>query len=137
MVMYRGSDVVVEYDGTAGGALAAITQHVETISNPAVESAMEDSHTFGDSWREQLPAGLKSIPDITLAGKFDDTASTTPNAMMGYANVGHATTRTLKITFGGSNTFQVETYLKRWTLGPKRGGITTYEAVLTATGAIS
>jgi hypothetical protein len=136
MAKYTGADTVIEYDNS-GGTLVNISQHVLSISNPAVEAAFEESHTFGDSWKEQLPAGLKMVPDITITGHYDDTATTGPDALMGYANVGATTTREFKVTFGGSKTFLVNTYLKKWEPGPKRGGLTTYTAVLTATGAVT
>jgi len=133
MAKYRGSDTIIEYDNV-GGTLVDISQHVLSISNPAVEAAFEESHTFGDAWKEQLPAGLKMVPDITISGHYDDTVSTGPDALMGYAVVGATTTRTLKITFGSTKTFTVETFLKKYEPGPKRGGLTSYTATLTATG---
>jgi predicted secreted protein len=131
---YAGKDTVIEFDNAAG-SLVDMSQHILTITNPAIEAALEESHTFGDSWKEQLNAGLKMVSDITITGFYDDAASTGPDVI--FNAVGNTTTRTLKVTYGSTKTFSVETIIKRYAVGPNKGALTTYEVVLAATGAVT
>lgn len=138
MSKYGSNSIVVEYDN-AGGTLVDITQHVLEMSSIDVEVVMEDSHSFGDSWFETLAVGLKKMGDITLKGFFDDAATTGPDVLFqGALPTGpSSTTRSLKITFGGTKTMTVETHLMKYTRAPKRGEVTKYEAVLRPTGAVT
>lgn len=134
MAKYGGNNTVIMFDNS-GGTPVDMSQYVEEISELAVEAMLEESHTFGDSWREQLNAGLKFMPDITIKGKYDDTATTGPDAI--FNAVGNTTTRTLTVTFGGSKTRAVETIIKKYGASPRRGRITTYEVVLAPTGTVT
>ena len=135
----RGSnEVVVEYDN-AGGTLVDITQHVLELSSLDVEIVLEDSHSFGDSWAEALAVGLRKLADVTIMGFYDDAASPAPDALFqGNIPTGPASTsKTLKITFGGTKTLSVETFIAKYRRIPKRGEITKYEVVLRPTGTVT
>jgi hypothetical protein len=129
---YGSSSLVIEFDNS-GGTLVDITQHVTGINGINIEAILEEGTTYGDSWVEQLFTGVKQVPDITIDGFYDDTASTGPNAL--FNDVG--ATRTLKLTFGGSNTATVETVIKSYARNPVRKELTKYQAVLAPTGAVS
>lgn len=138
MAKYGPASVVVEYDN-AGGALQNITQHVQSINDVDVENILEESHTFGDSWEESLGIGVGRVGTIELSGLFDDAVAPAPDAL--FANrvpEGPATaTRTLKITFGGTKTFSVETLLKNYKRKVDKNGLTKYTAILQPTGAVT
>jgi len=135
---YGSNSIVVEYDN-AGGTLVDITQHVLELSSLDVEIVLEDSHSFGDSWAEALAVGLRKLADVTIMGFFDDVATTGPDVLF-QANIptGPASTsKTLKITFGGTKTLSVETFISKYRRMPKRGEITKYEVVLRPTGTVT
>jgi hypothetical protein len=98
----------------------------------------ESSETFGDAWREFLATGMRSVPDITLGGHWDTTATTGPHVVF---NPGandadpNAGTRTLVIVFGDSKTFTVETLVSEFEVAAEKGQLTQFRAVVRPTGA--
>lgn len=138
MAKYGSNSIVIEYDN-AGGSLVDISQHVLEMNGIEIEALLEESHSFGDAWFEALSTGLRKLADITLSGFFDDVATTGPDVLFGGAfPTGPAsTTRTFKITWGGTKTTSVETYLSKYKRVGKRGEVTKYEVTLRPTGAVT
>jgi len=134
MAKYTAANVVIEFDNS-GGTLVDMSQYILELNGIDIESVLEESHTFGDSWVEQLNAGLKRLADVQLSGFYDDTASTGPDAI--FNAVGNTTTRTLKITWGSTKTTSVETIIKNYRRIPSRGALTKFEVVLTPTGQVT
>jgi len=139
-VAYYGSDdVVVDMDSTAGTTVN-ITQSVLEINGVDVEAMLEESHTMGDSWAENLYTGLRKSNEITLKGFFDDDSDTGTDFMWndpGNTKTSGGGTRTLKILFGGTKSFTVETWIKNYRRLPSRGALTKCEVVLTPTGTVT
>lgn len=139
MANYGQSSVVVAFDRADGSTVNTMTAHVQTINGIDVESIMEQSDSFGDSWVEFLPVGVRRVSgDITLEGLYEDTADTGPNATFNApaATVG-TTLRTLTITFGGSKTFSVECYIKKFSRMVVRGKLHRYSVTLQPTGTVT
>lgn len=134
MAKYGGDVLKIEFDN-ASGTLVDMTQHVLEFNGIDVEAILEEAHTFGDAWVEQLFTGLRKANEITLRGFYDDTASTGPDAI--FNAVGNTTTRTLKVTWGGTKTTSVECIIKNYRRLPTRGEMTKYEVVLAPTGAVT
>jgi hypothetical protein len=135
MANYGQSSVIVAYDNS-GGTPVTMTPYVQTINGVSVESLMEQSDSFGDSWQEFLPVGVRKNGDITLEGLYDDTATTGPDAIFNAPAATVATSqRTLTITFGGSKTYSVETYIAKYDRFPVRGKLHRYSVLLKTTGA--
>jgi hypothetical protein len=135
MANYGQSSVVVAFDNS-GGTPVTMTAYVQTINGVSVESLMEQSDSFGDSWQEFLPVGVRKNGDITLDGLYDDTATTGPDAIFNApAATVATTTRTLTITFGGTKTYAVECYIKKYDRMVVRGKLHRYSVVLQPTGA--
>lgn len=132
MAKYTAADLVIEFDNSAN-TLVNMSQHVQTINGLDVEAVIEEAHTFGDSWVEQLFTGLKRAADVTLGGLYDDTAATGPNAIFNALG----DTRTLRVTWGGTKTSSMETLIKQFKRTPARGELTKYEVTLAITGAIT
>ena len=132
------SVIIVEYD-EVGGALTNITQYVQEINEVAVESIVEETHSFGDSWEESLPIGVGRIGDITLSGIYDDTVTVGPDALFRgrVPETPAIATRTLKITWNASHATVFETYLMSYTRTADRGALTRWSAVLRPTGGVS
>jgi hypothetical protein len=132
---YGQSSVVVAFDNS-GGTPVTMTAYVQEINGISVESLMEQSDSFGDSWQEFLPVGVRKNGDITLGGLYDDTATTGPDAIFNAPAATVATTqRTLTITFGGSKTYAVECYIKKYDRMCVRGKLHRYSVTLQPTGA--
>lgn len=131
------SGVVISYDNS-GGTPVDISQHVLSINDVEIESLLEEVHTFGDSWEEYLPIGVGKVAQIELSGLYDDTAGTGPDALFAgrVPETPASSTRTLTITWVGSKTTTVETFLVSYTRTADRSGLTKFKAKLQPTGAV-
>lgn len=138
MAKYGPASIVVNYDDS-GGTPQDMTQYVLEINGVAVENILEEVHSFGDSWEEHLPIGVARMTPVELSGLFDDTASTGPDAVFGgqAPATPASTTRTLKFTWGGTKTTEVETHLISYERSADRNGLTRYTARLQPTGTVT
>jgi hypothetical protein len=130
MANYGQANFKVEFDATDGGALTDISQYVTEINEVTVERLTEESDAFGDSWREHLMTGIRTLGDITITGFYEDA---TVDAIFTGT---HAVTRSLKLTWGGTKTTAVETWIASYTRTASRGALTKYSATLRPTGAV-
>ncbi len=137
MAKYGSNSLVIEFDN-AGGTPVDMSQYILEVNGMSVESMMEESHTFGDSWREHLPTGLRQVGDLEWKGFFDDTATSGPDAIFNAPATGPSTTsRTAKYTWGGTKTSSVETFIARYDRNPVRGQLTKFTVQLKTTGAVT
>lgn len=94
---------------------------------------------FGASWDVHKGIGVGKMPVVELGGVYDDTASTSPDAL--FANRvpegPSATERTLKFTWGGSKTTSVETILIGYRRSVDKAGLTKWSARLQPSGAVT
>ena len=127
MAVYGPDDFAITLGGNAFGL------HVDTFDGLSIEAIIEDSHTFGDVWTEQLYSGLRRGQPFTLEGFYDDAANG-PDANFA-GNEG--TTIAIVITWGSSKTSTFSALLQSWTRSPVREGTTRYTATLVPTGAIT
>lgn len=130
---YGSDDIVIEMDNSAGTTVN-VTQSILECGGIDLEAVLEEAHTFGDSWVEQIFTGLKRGGDITVKGFYDDDSDTGFDFI--FKNIGDGP-RTFKITYGGSKSSSVETIIKNYRRMPTRGEITKAEAVLAMTGAVT
>jgi hypothetical protein len=137
MAKYGPSSITVEYDNS-GGTLVDISQHVLTLNDVDVEELVEEVHSFGDSWEENLPIGVGRMAEIVLGGLYDDASDGPDDLFADRIPEGPAaTSRTLKITWGGSKTTSVETFLRLFKRQAARDGITKFETTLVCTGTVT
>lgn len=112
-----------------------MTQYIETINGIRIEGIVQETHTMGDSWREQAFVGVKQADDLTISGFYNDIASG-PNFYWGnVANVG--TSGRFIFDAGASELLFGAYVLKSYSKMPTRNELTKYEAVLGVTGAIT
>lgn len=123
-------DLQVEVDDS-GGTPVDLTTFIDTIGGQSKEAVLEEITAAGDADERWAAVGLNRHGEITLGGKYDDTASVGPEVVLN--SVGD--TRTLKFTYGSTKTFQVECILKSFAVGMTQGSLHTFEAVLRPTGA--
>ena len=132
MATYGPADLAIEFDATDGGALQAMTQHSVEMDPLDIEALFDDKvRSFGDTYSDQAYIGVRKWNPIKINGLYDDTATTGPNAT--YNSVG--STRTLKITWGGTKTTTVECLIMNYRRIPNIDGKTHYEVVLQPIGA--
>lgn len=115
-----------------------MTDYLLTIGGAEIENILEPSHAFGDSWGEMLATGFAQVPEITVTGYFDDTASTGPHTVFQVKSADRspqANTRTVAIGFGNSTSFGGEAIMKSYRVTGNNGKLTTFEAVIQPTGS--
>ena len=65
---------------------------------------LQESHAFGDAWKEQLYSGFNMADDINLKGFYDDVAATGPHAIFGTLSM-LGNERSVKMSFGTTNAY--------------------------------
>lgn len=135
---YGSQSWTIQVDDGPGGSLTSITQHVTSLSGVKLNSKMQLTHTFGDSYEESTPVGMVSIDPITIEGFFDTTASTGPHVIFAAPDDGpQDATRTMTLSPGDSKTFSGETRLVSYEVLGQVGDLTKYRAVLQPTGTFA
>jgi hypothetical protein len=129
---YGFPDLLVEFDN-ASAAPIDMSTYVDTIGGQSKEAVLEEITAAGDADERWAAVGLNRHGEITLGGKYDDTAATGPEVI--FNAPGNTTTRTLKFTYGGTKTFEIECIIKSFAVGMSQGELDTYEVVLRPTGA--
>lgn len=132
MAKYGSPDLKIEVDN-AGGTLVDLSAYIDDDIKFDVEAMMEELLAYSATWPTQVAVGVKKASDINLGGMFDDTATTGPHVILNAVGA----TRSVKITWGGSNTSNFEAVIKTYSIKGSKGGMTRYEAVLTPTGAVT
>jgi hypothetical protein len=132
MAKYGSPDVKIEVDN-AGGTLVDLSAYIDDDISHEVEAVMEELLAFGATWPAQIATGVKRAPEITLGGMFDDTATSGPDVILNAVGA----TRSVKITWGGSNTTDFEAVITKYSISASKGAMTRFEATLIPTGAVS
>lgn len=132
MAKYGSDQLTIEFDNS-GGTLVDMTAHVTEINGFSTQAVLEESTPFGASWEESLYSGVKLADDVELTGFYDDTATTGPDAIFNALG----STRTLKLTWGGAKTSQVEAIIAQYDRNPAVKESTKYTVTLKPTGAVT
>lgn len=132
MAKYGSKDVDITFGGTS------IKNYVRTINGVSIESIMEESHAFGDTWFESLATGNKKAADIVLGGFYDDTATTGPDALFVTTASGPSTSSTsLVITYGSTKTSTVSVFIVKYDRTLSLGKLHGFSVTLRPTGAVT
>ena len=101
------------------------------------------THTFGDTYEEHSFVGVRRIPAITFAGKFDDDTTTGTAGMFGQSSDLGAE-RVLRLNFAGTTgttgagtNVKMDTMVQSYKRTPGRSMLTTFELVVQPTGTWS
>jgi hypothetical protein len=132
MAKYGSPDLKIEVDN-AGGTLVDLSAYIDDDIKLDIEGLMEELLAYSATWPVQVATGVKKASDINLGGMFDDTATVGPHTILNAVG----STRSVKITWGGSNTSTFEAVIKTYSRKASKGGMTRFEAVLTPTGAVT
>lgn len=137
MAKYGSNSVTINFDNS-GGTPVNMSDYILTINGVDIEAILEESHSFGKSWREFLATGIRQVGEITLGGFYDDTASSGPDAIFNAVASGpSAGTRTLQVVYGGGKSTSVECVIKAYNRRPVRGELTKFEVVLAPSGQVT
>lgn len=136
MAKYGSPSIVIEVDDS-GGVARNLSQYILDEVAVAIEALLEESHAFGDSWREYLSTGLRQLGPITFGGFYDDVANGPHVVFKDVADSPTTATRTVTITWGGGKTTSFEVVLSNYTRKAIRGQITKFTAVGTPTGLVT
>lgn len=132
---YGSASVTCTLEDAPGGTARNILGHILTMGGVKVTSATEDSTAFGVSWRAHTPTGMNSVPDITLEGFWDTTATTGPHVVLGTVDDGPQDDgRELIVGFGDSKTFTIDVRLVEYEVIATVGQLTRFRALLRPTG---
>ena len=95
---------------------------------------LQESHAFGDAWKEQLYSGFNMADDINIKGFYDDVAASGPHAIFGTLSM-LGNERSVKMSFGTTNAYiKTDVLIRSYNRIPTRGELTKYEVVLAPTG---
>lgn len=133
MANYGPDDIVIKMDVADGGSLTDISQYVQGINGVSIERLTELVHTFGDSWEEHAPVGVRRMDDLELDMLYDDHANVSANLITG----AHTQTRTVEITWGSTKVTTFEAWITKTTRTPARNALTRLTATLRPTGTIT
>ena len=130
----------VQIQVTTASSTAAfrdISQQVLTFSGFDFEAALEESHTFGDSWQEHLFSQFSMINEITLTAYYDNDTSTGIHGIFGAASDVGAE-RVVKLDLGTTNSYPKFDFIHRKTrIIPTRGALTQVELTWAPTGTFA
>jgi hypothetical protein len=134
---YGSSAVTVSYDDAPGGSPQAVGGFIMELGGAKIVVETEESDTFGDAWKEYCATGMRSVPDITVGGHWDTTATTGPHVVFrvvdGDADP-NGSTRSLIIVFGDGKTFTLETRLAEYEVVAEEGKLQRFNAVIRPSG---
>lgn len=132
MAKYGSPSVTITYNSQD------ITQYITDINDIDVESLMEETTTFGDDWAEHTPVGMFKMGDLKLKGFYDDTATTGPDALFNdLTQDPTSSAKTLVITYGGSKSTSVGTFIQKYSRKLDRGKLHKFEVTLQPTGDVT
>jgi hypothetical protein len=132
---YGSPSVAVSYDDGPGGTIRVITPFVTSIGGVKKEALTEQTNPFGVAFESHTPTGLSRVPDITIEGIWDTTATTGPHVVFGTPDTDpQGATRTLIFAPGDSKTFTVETRLVDYEVLAQNGNLTKYKATVRQAG---
>ncbi len=132
MSKYGSPDVKIEVDNSSG-ALVDLSAYIDEDIALDIGATLEELLAFGATWGSQLSTGVKVASEITLGGMFDDTATTGPHVILNAVGA----TRSVKVTWGGSNTSNFEAVISKYSIKASKGAMTRFEATLVPTGAVT
>ena len=133
---YGSGSIVITYDDGPGGTARTITPYVTAIGGVKVEQITEQTNPFGTTSEAHTPVGMQRVPDITLEGFYDTTATVGPHVVFGAPDDGpQDDTRTFTFAPGDSKTFTMESRLVDYEVTGQNGQLTKYKATIRQAGA--
>lgn len=135
MAKFGSASTVVTIDDH-GGTPRIITPHVLTIGGLKISQITEENSPFGMANERNVPVGKQKFGPVTIAGNYDDTATTGPHAVFStLETTPNDTTRTLVVSPDGTKNLTVEGYVTDYELVLTNNKLTGYSATFQQAGA--
>lgn len=136
MAKFGPTTVAIQIDDAPGGSLTDISAYVTSIGGIKVEQITEQTNPFGVAYEAHTPVGVQRVPDITLEGFYDNTASTGPHAVLSTVDDGVSdATRSFSFTPDGGKTFTMESRVVDYEVVAQLGALTRYRSTIRQAGA--
>ena len=120
-------------DVSSGGALGNISAYVTEISDRSIEAILEEITAAGDDQEAWVDVVFQRMEALTLAGPHNDAA----NSLFAITRDALGSTRTVKITIGGSVTIEAEMIIQTNNIGFSLKAKHAYSVTLQPTGTIT
>lgn len=137
MAFVHGKDAVFKLDDS-GGTLRTLSSYIDNVSGLPGGRELSPVTAFGDSGEKNIP-GLQVV-SFSIAGHFDSTATTGPNAVI---NSLRAATATASFEYGpeggtsGKVKFSGECWLENYEVSAEVGGKVSFTASFKVDGTVT
>lgn len=136
MAMYHGKGLVFKL-GDSAGVLQTLTAYVDSVD---LDSSVDMGETTTAGAEDKTFVSGQAEHDLSISGKWDDTASTGPDVVLA-GIVGKETTSSFEFGPGGSTAGKVKYSGGCFLTGYKRsaptGGVVTFTADFKVSGAVT
>lgn len=136
MAFYHGKNLAFKIDNAAG-TLQALTSYVDSVD---LDNSVDMGETTTAGAEDKTFVSGQAEHDLSISGKWDDTASTGPDAIL-TGLIGLETTSTFEFGPGGSASGKVkksgECFLTGYKASAPVGGVVTFTADFKITGAVT
>ena len=133
MSTYSSKDLIISIKDT-GGSSQTFTAYVRSIGTVSIESILQESTAFGDSWQKFVSTGISKMAALTLGGFYDTAATSGPNVL--FAGHQGETRAACVITWGGGKTTTFDAIIAKYERLGKLGAETEYSCTLQPTGTV-
>lgn len=132
MATYGYPDLKIEVDDS-GSAARDVSKYVTSINGANIETILQEITAAGDDQEAWVDVVFQRMEALTLAGPHDDTAL----GLFAITRDALGSTRTVKITIGGSVTISAEMIIQTNNIGFSLKAKHEYSVTLQPTGAIT
>lgn len=136
MAFYHGKGLAFKIDNS-GGTLQALTAYVDSVE---LDDSVDMGETTTAGAEDKTFVSGVAEHDLSISGKWDDTATTGPDAIL-FSLVGLEVSSTFEFGPAGSAVGKVKYTGECFLTGYKRsapiGGVVTYTADFKVTGAVT
>ncbi len=129
MAKYGSDQLKIEL-ADAGGTLRDITSTVTAVNGVNIEQITEETTPFGSSAQTHEGVGVDRMDDVELSGPMDDGTNTLRTLTIN----ARGSTRSLKVTYGGTRATTVNAIIANYGHRPQRNLLTGYVCLLRPTG---
>jgi len=136
MAFFHGKGLVFKIDNSAG-TLAALTAFVDSVD---INNSVDMGETTTAGAEDKTFVSGQAEHDLSISGKYDETASTGPDAVL-FGIVGLETTSTFEFgpatSTSGRPKYTGECFLTGYKVSAPIGGVVTFTADFKVTGAVT
>lgn len=136
MAFYHGKGLAFKIDNSAG-TLQVLTSYVDSVD---LDSSVDVGETTTAGAEDKTYVSGAAEHDLSISGKWDDTASTGPDAVLA-GLIGLEVSSSFEFGPAGSTSGKVkylgECFLTGYTRSAPVGGVVTFTADFKITGAVT